>query len=83
MSFYLSLPNYAKNLKSLGFTDTDLAEGGSDRLVEAIVAWGSENKIRDRITEHLAAGATHVCIQPLQSDGTGALDDRAIEAFAP
>ena len=83
MSFYLSLPNYAKNLKSLGFTDTDLAEGGSDRLVDAIVAWGSENKIRDRITEHLAAGATHVCIQPLRSDGTGALDDRAIEAFAP
>jgi hypothetical protein len=77
MSFYLSLPNYTKNLKSLGFTDPDLAEGGSDRLVDAIVAWGSESKIRDRISEHFAAGATHVCIQPLQSVGTGALDNRA------
>jgi probable F420-dependent oxidoreductase len=83
MSFYLSLPNYTKNLKSLGFTDTDLAEGGSDRLVDAIVAWGSESKIHDRISEHFAAGATHVCIQPLQSDGSGALDDRAIEVLAP
>jgi probable F420-dependent oxidoreductase len=83
MSFYLPLPNYAKNLKSLGFTDTDLAEGGSDRLVDAIVAWGSKDKIHDRIAEHFAAGATHVCIQPLLSDGTGALDERAIEALAP
>ena len=83
MSFYLSLHNYAKNLKSLGFTDGDLAEGGSDNLVDSIVAWGSEEQIHDRIAEHFAAGATHVCIQPLRCDGSGALDDRAIEALAP
>ena len=83
MSFYLPLPNYARSLKSLGFTDADIAQGGSDRLVDAIVAWGAEDKIRDRIAEHFAAGATHVCIQPLLSDGTGALDERAIEALAP
>ena len=83
MSFYLPLPNYARSLKSLGFTDADIAQGGSDRLVDAIVAWGAEDKIRDRIAEHFAAGATHVCIQPLLSDGTGAHDERAIEALAP
>jgi len=83
MSFYLPLPNYSRMLKSLGFTDADLAEGGSDRLVDAIVALGSEDKIRERIAEHFNAGATHVCIQPLRSDGAGVLDERAIEALAP
>ena len=67
---YLSLPNYADNLRSLGFGDDDLAGGGSDRLVDAVVAWGSAGDVADRIRQHLEAGANHVCIQvlaPLES----------------
>ncbi|CAO5190455.1 Oxidoreductase, MSMEG_4141 family [Frankia sp. AiPs1] len=59
----LGLPNYANNLRRLGFTDADLADGGSDRLVDALVAWGDDAAIRARIAEHHAAGADHVAIQ--------------------
>ena len=83
MQMYLALPNYQNNLKWLGFTDDDLAKGGSDRLVDAIVAWGDEAAIRRRIEAHHAAGADHVCIQPLRPDGTPGPDLRAIEALAP
>lgn len=60
---YLGLPNYANNLRSLGFTDDDLAEGGSDRLVDALVAWGTVDSIAERVRAHLDAGADHVCVQ--------------------
>ncbi len=62
---YLSLTNYADNLRSLGFGDDDLAEGGSDRLVDAVVAWGEPDTIANRIRDHLEAGANHVCVQVL------------------
>lgn len=68
MKIYLGLPNYANNLKRLGFTEDDIADGGSDRLVDAIVAWGTEEKIAARVTEHHAAGADHVCVQVLMAD---------------
>ncbi len=61
---YLRLPNYVNNLKRLGYGD-DLSDGGSDRLVDAIVAWGSEDAIARRITEHRDNGADHVVVQPL------------------
>jgi probable F420-dependent oxidoreductase len=61
--FYLSARNYVENLRWLGFTEDDLADGGSDRLVDAIVAWGDENAIVRRVRDHLDAGADHVCIQ--------------------
>lgn len=61
--FYLAAPNYVQNLRWLGFTDDDLSGGGSDRLVDAIVAWGDEGAIARRVREHLDAGADHVCIQ--------------------
>jgi len=77
------LPNYTNNLKALGWMDADFADGCSDRLVDAIVAWGSESKIRERIEAHLKAGATHVCILPLRADGAALPDERAVEAFAP
>ena len=64
-SFYLQAPNYVENLKWLGWGDDDLDGGGSDRLVDAIVAWGDEAAIAARIREHLDAGADHVCIQPV------------------
>ena len=62
---YLSLPNYANNLRSLGFGDGDLVGGGSDRLIDAVVAWGDTDDVATRVREHLEAGANHVCIQVL------------------
>ncbi|HKE80082.1 MAG TPA: LLM class F420-dependent oxidoreductase [Solirubrobacteraceae bacterium] len=60
---YLAMPNYTNNLRRLGFGDEDVADGGSDRLVDAVVAWGEPEAIAARVAEHLAAGADHVCIQ--------------------
>jgi probable F420-dependent oxidoreductase len=66
--FYFGLDNYARHLKRLGFSDADLADGGSDRAIDALVAWGDEEAIRGRVQEHLEAGADHVCIQVLPTD---------------
>ncbi|MEV6565548.1 TIGR03620 family F420-dependent LLM class oxidoreductase [Streptomyces kronopolitis] len=67
--FYLQLPNYTGNLRRLGFGDGDFAGGGSDRLVDAIVAWGDVDAVRRRIAEHHDAGADHVAVQPVAGDG--------------
>jgi probable F420-dependent oxidoreductase len=63
MGRYLELPNYTGNLLELGFDESDIAGGGSDRLVDAIVAWGDETAIADRVRAHHEAGADHVCLQ--------------------
>ena len=68
MSVYLRAPNYVNNLRRLGFNDDDFADGASDRLVDAVVAWGSLDQIKARVDAHLAAGADHVCIQVLRAD---------------
>lgn len=60
---YLGLPNYADNLRRLGFSDDDVAGGGSDRLVDAVVPWGSPARVAERVRQHLDAGADHVCLQ--------------------
>lgn len=65
LALYLGLPNYTNNLKRLGFSDADLAEGGSDHLVDSLVAWGDLDTIRSRVKAHLDAGASHVCVQVL------------------
>jgi probable F420-dependent oxidoreductase len=70
MSMYLTLPNYTNNLKRFGFTEDDIANGGSDRLVDAIVAWGDEEAIAARVASQHAAGASHVCIQVLPENPT-------------
>lgn len=67
MSTYLGLPNYTNNLRRLGWSEEDIA-GPSDRLVDAIVAWGTLDDIRDRIVAHLAGGADHVCVQVLSAN---------------
>jgi probable F420-dependent oxidoreductase len=72
-SVYLGLPNYVNNLRYLGFADEDLADGGSDRLVDAIVAWGDAETIAARVREHHDAGADHVLVQPLAPDVDGAV----------
>ena len=64
---YLALPNYANNLLRSGFSQDDLAQV-SDRLFDAIIAWGDEGAIMRRIAEHQAAGADHVCVQVLLAD---------------
>ncbi|MGH9139070.1 MAG: LLM class F420-dependent oxidoreductase [Acidimicrobiales bacterium] len=81
MSIYLGLPNYTNNLRRLGFDDGDLTDGGSDRLVDAIVAWGDEAAIAARVAEHHAAGADHVCIQVLH-EGPGS-PENAWRRLAP
>ena len=83
MRIYLGLPNYQNNLRWLGYGDDDFANGGSDRLVDAIVAWGSDEAIRARVKAHHDAGANHVCIQPLRPDGKPGPDMDALEALAP
>jgi probable F420-dependent oxidoreductase len=68
LEVYLSLPNYTNNLRRSGFSDADIANGGSDRLVDAIVAWGEPEVAAERVRQHLDAGADHVCIQVLTDD---------------
>jgi probable F420-dependent oxidoreductase len=65
---YLQLPNYTNSWLRLGFTPDDLAAGGSDRLVDALVAWGGVDAIRERVAGHLNAGADHVCLQALTAN---------------
>jgi len=67
LAIYLTLPNYLNNLRRLGFADDDFAAGGSDRLADAIVAWGDEEAVRRRVQEHRDAGADHVCVQVLST----------------
>jgi probable F420-dependent oxidoreductase len=68
MAIYLNLPNYRRNVLTLGFTEADLDKGGSDRLVDGIVAWGDADRIRERVRAHRDAGADHVCLQALSED---------------
>ena len=77
------LPNYTNNLKNLGWADKEFENGCSDRLVDAIVAWGTETQVRNRIDAQLKAGANHVCILPLRCDDAQLPDERALEALAP
>jgi probable F420-dependent oxidoreductase len=62
---YIRLPNYQNSLRRLGFSDEDFVDGGSDRAVDAIVAWGDEQVILDRVQAHFDGGADHVCVQAL------------------
>lgn len=82
---YTDLPNYRNNLLRLGFTESDFASGASDRLVDAIVAWGDESAIRARIQAHWDAGADHVCVQAIATDGNpmSPPSERVLELLAP
>jgi probable F420-dependent oxidoreductase len=70
MAIYLRAPNYVNNLRRLGFADDDFADGGSERLVDAIVVTGDVAAARTRVDEHFAAGASHVCVQVLGASPT-------------
>ncbi|GAA0386976.1 LLM class F420-dependent oxidoreductase [Microbispora corallina] len=80
-SAYLAMPNYTRNLLELGFSDDDFRDGGSDALVDAIVAWGDEEAIAARVRAHHEAGADHVCVQPLAATVEAQLDH--LRALAP
>jgi probable F420-dependent oxidoreductase len=80
---YLRLDNYLNNWRRLGFTDADLAGGGSDRLIDETVAWGDEDKIRRRLQQHWDAGADHICIQAIAPDGSRKPDEKALALLAP
>jgi probable F420-dependent oxidoreductase len=85
MQVYLRAPNYQNSLRELGFDDADWADPAhaSERLVDAIVAWGDASALRERIAAHHEAGATHVCVQSLRPDGAIGADLAALEALAP
>jgi probable F420-dependent oxidoreductase len=77
--YYLALRNYTQNLLKFGFTERDLENGGSDRLIDAVIPHGSAEQIAEAIRAHLEAGADHVCLQPL---GHGPQPARDYEALA-
>ncbi|MBY0509744.1 MAG: TIGR03620 family F420-dependent LLM class oxidoreductase [Rhodospirillaceae bacterium] len=82
---YLAYENYTSNWKRLGFNDSDWAnQQASDRLIDAVYAWGTEKDLRERIQAHWDAGADHVCIQAVGGDGTvGVVDENILKMLAP
>jgi probable F420-dependent oxidoreductase len=83
LAHYLQLENYVNAWRQQGFSDDDMAGGGSDRFLDAVVAWGDETAIRGRIEEHRQAGADHVCIQPISVEGGREVDGQVLELLAP
>jgi probable F420-dependent oxidoreductase len=75
---YLGLPNYVRNLRRLGFTDDDLRGPASDRLVDALVAYGDEDAIAARVRAHHDAGADHVCLYVLGGAAAGPRTEEAL-----
>ena len=71
---YLGLSNYTSNLLRYGFTEADLADGGSDRLIDAVIPHGTAEQIAEVVQAHFDAGADHVCLQPL-GHGPAPVDD--------
>lgn len=80
---YTGLDNYKNNLKEFGFVESDFDAGGSDKLVDAIVAWGDDKALQSRIKAHWQAGANHVCVQALTDEVQRGPDLAALEMLAP
>ena len=84
LSIYLPLPAYRRQWLGWGFTEADFADGGSDHLIDSLVAWGDEARIRRRMDEHLEAGATQIAVSALNPDEKGARPHwKLLEALAP
>ena len=79
---YLQLPNYTNNLRRFGWTDEDLAGGGSDRLVDAVIPWGTAEQVAAGIEKHYRAGADEVAIQVLNGGDTASFPAEAFRALA-
>jgi probable F420-dependent oxidoreductase len=82
MRWYLGVENFRNSLLWQGFTEEDLAGGGSDRLIDSILVWGDEATVRDRVDEHFAAGADHVSVQAVAEDAL-AVDLEPYRRMAP
>jgi probable F420-dependent oxidoreductase len=82
IGIYAKLPNYRNNWKRLGFTEDEI-EQRANRFVDHVVIWGDEDRIRAGIQAHFDAGADHVCIQPVSTEGMRTLDWNVLEALAP
>ncbi|MFL5825140.1 MAG: TIGR03620 family F420-dependent LLM class oxidoreductase, partial [Thermoleophilaceae bacterium] len=78
---YLQLPNYLNSWREEGFGDDDFEHGGSDRLVDALIAWGDAGAVRARVRDHLHGGADHVALQPVTRDLGRAMEE--LRALAP
>lgn len=83
LELYMPLPNYFNNWFRLGFNEEDLADGGSDRLMDAMVLWGEADEIKVKLQQYFDAGADQVVVQPIRADGQPGPDWAALEAFAP
>ena len=77
------LPNYYNNWRRLGFSESDLQDGGNARFLNAMVVWGDEAAVSARVREHFDAGATQVCLQPVHSQGDIASAKAMLTALAP
>jgi probable F420-dependent oxidoreductase len=78
---FLAWPSYRAHFRRLGFDEADLSDGGSDALIDALYAWGDTEAIRARISDHLSAGADHVCLQAIPTAHADELD--TLRALAP
>ena len=79
---YAGLPNYRNNWKRIGFTEDEI-EQRANRFVDHVIVWGDEDRVRSGVQAHYDAGADHVCIQPVSTDGPLVLDWNALETLAP
>jgi probable F420-dependent oxidoreductase len=79
---YMAMTNYRNNWLRIGFTEADLADGGSDRFIDAMVLRGDAETIARGLRRHLEAGADHVCIQPVHAEGDTEARDRTLAALA-
>ena len=79
---YAGLPNYRNNWKRIGFTEDEI-EQRTHRFVDHVIVWGDEDRSRAGIQAHYDAGADHVCIQPVSTDGPLVLDWTLLETLAP
>jgi probable F420-dependent oxidoreductase len=79
---YMRLDNYRNNWLRIGFTEQDLANGGSDRFIDAMMLWGEPDAVKRGLRAHFDAGATHVCLQPVHEEGDVIARDRILRELA-
>jgi hypothetical protein len=82
LALYLDVPHQQRNWMRMGFEESDFRGGGSDRLIDSLVAWGDASTLQHRVRAHLDAGATTVCIQPLLPTGSRLPTDSALETLS-
>jgi probable F420-dependent oxidoreductase len=74
LAIYLNMPNYVNNFKQMGYDESDFDEGGSDRLIDGLIAWGDAEDVKARVREHLDAGADHVAVHVVTPNDQPGMD---------